>query len=125
MRAILTALSAATALATSGQPAAAQTPADRADVRCILVLTVAARDPKNANAAAQGVFYFVGKVDGKALTGRLDGLMLSESKGLTTKEAIQGELTRCGAELNQRSAALRAMSQRLQPAAAAAKPAAK
>ena len=116
MRAVLTALMSAALLAAMAPPVAAQTPTDKADVRCILVLTVAAREPKNTSAAQQGVFYFVGKIDGHAMTGKLDGLMVSESKALNSKEAIQQELTRCGAELNQRSNALRAMSQRLQAA---------
>ena len=122
MRAVLTALIALATLAATAPPAAAQSATDKADVRCILVLTVAAREPKNASAAQQGVFYFVGKIDGRAMSSKLDGLMLSESKTLTTAAAIQTELTRCGSELTQRSNALRAMSQRLQAAAQSAKP---
>ena len=125
MRAALTALIAAVTLTGVAAPAAAQTASDRADVRCILVLTVAARDPKDAPAARQGLFYFIGRVDGHGLTSKLESLMLSESTTLKTAPLIQAELTRCGQQLTQRSAALRAMSQRLQAAGQPATPPAK
>lgn len=124
MRAALTALIGAATLATFAPPAAAQTAVDRADVRCILVLTVVGRDPKQAAAAQQGTFYFVGRLDGRGATNRVEPLMLSEGKAITTQAQVQAELNRCGNELKTRSDGLRAMSQRLaaqtpRPAAAA------
>lgn len=125
MRAALTALITAVALSTLATPVAAQTAADRADVRCVLALTVAMREPKNAAAAQQGLYYFIGRLDGHGQTSKLDALMLAESKGMTTGPVIQTELTRCGQQLTQRSADLRAMSQRLQAASQPARSTAK
>lgn len=117
MRAALTAIFAVAAMTLAASPAAAQSAGDKAAVRCILVLTLAAREPQNAAAAQQGIYYFVGRLDGGAMTGKMETLMLNEGKALASEALIRGELTRCGGELTARTAALREMSQRLQAAA--------
>lgn len=114
MRVLLMALIGAASLLSTTAPAYAQTVADKADARCVIALTFAGRDPKDAPKAQQGIFYFLGKMEGRGATPRLEGLMLSESKTLNTGPLVQTELTRCGAELTRRATALGAMFQRLQ-----------
>ena len=114
MRVLLMALIGAASLLSTTAPAYAQTIADKADARCVIALTFAGRDPKDAPKAQQGIFYFLGKMEGRGATPRLEGLMLSESKTLNTGPLVQTELTRCGGELTRRATALGAMFQRLQ-----------
>jgi hypothetical protein len=121
MRSAATALIGALALAAAAQPAASQTAADKADARCILVLQLAARgDAKNKEPAVQGTFYYLGRLMAHGLSGKLEPLLLNEGKAITTGAAVQGELTRCGAELTAKSAELRTVFVNLQQAAAAA-----
>lgn len=114
-------LAIAGAVAVTAPPAVAQTPADRGDVRCLLVLQAVGRDPKQRDQAIQGIYYYLGKLNARGGLTRVEPLMLNEAKGLNAQQA-QAELTRCGVELNQQNGALRAMNDRLQAAAAAAAP---
>jgi hypothetical protein len=114
----------AATLISAGTPAAAQTAADKADTRCVLALVLAGRDPKATAEARQGTFYYLGKMDGRGATPKLEGLMAIEARTLNTPALVQAELTRCGGELTRRGSALAAMFQRLQAAAKAAQPAA-
>jgi hypothetical protein len=127
MRAILSGLIAAATLATAAAPAAAQTAADKGDARCILVLALASREPKNATAAGQGTFFFLGRMAARGTSARMGPIMIAESKTITTPAQVQAELTRCSAELNARNTELRGAMGQLQAAgkaaAAAAKPA--
>lgn len=131
MRRAVLALVAALTLSAVAPQAMAQTPTDRADVRCLLALTVAGRDPRNKEAAAAGTQYFMGRLDGRAIGAKLEPTMLAESKALNSGPAIQAELTRCAAQLNKRGAEMKATFQRLQaqagppPGAAPATPPAK
>lgn len=120
MRSAATAVIGALALAAIAPAASAQTAADKADARCILVLQLAARDAKNKDPAIQGTFYYLGRLTAHGLTGKLEPLLLNEGKTITTAAAAQGELTRCGAELTARGAELRAVFVNLQQAANAA-----
>ena len=114
MRALLMTLIGAAGLMSATPPAYAQTVADKADARCVIALTFAGRDPKDAPKAQQGIFYFLGKMEGRGSTPRLEGLMLSESKTLNTGPLVQAELTRCGGELTRRATAMGAMFKRPQ-----------
>ena len=129
MRAILSALIAAATLTTAAAPAAAQTVTDKGDARCILVLALASREPKNATAAGQGTFFFLGRLAGHGLSAKLGPILIAESKTITSPAQVQTELTRCSGELNARNTELRAAMTQLQKAgqaaAAAAKPPAK
>lgn len=102
------------ALALPAPAAFAQTPADRADVRCALVLTAVARDPKNRDSAIRGTFYYLGRLEGRGPAARLEALMLSEGRAMTSAQTAQSELTRCVAELNGRGAAFQATLRRVQ-----------
>jgi hypothetical protein len=123
MRAALIALAAAVALTSAG-PAPAQTPAERADARCILLLSVAARDPKNREKATQGAFYYLGKLAARGQGPRLEGLLGQEARAPMQAQQAQAELTRCGQELSTSNAQLGGAFRSLQASAAAPRPAA-
>ncbi|WP_293901161.1 hypothetical protein [Phenylobacterium sp.] len=123
MRSALLALIGVTALTGLAPPAAAQTVGDKADARCILVMTLAARDPKNREAAQEASYYFLGKLSGHSLSAKLAPIMLAEGKGITNAAQAQAELARCGQEMNTRTAELRATMVQMQQAAQAAQPA--
>lgn len=127
MQVILSAVAATVALTAVAAPAAAQTAGDKNDARCVLVLAVASREPKNAAAASQGSFYFLGRLAAHGMSGRMGPIMIAESKTITSPAQVQAELTRCSGELNARNTELRTAMGQLQQAgqAAAAKPAAK
>lgn len=120
MRALSVALIGAATLVSAAGPAAAQTAMDKADTRCLLALVLVGQDPKATAEARQGTFYYLGKMDGRGSTPRLESLMAAESRTLNTQPLVQAELTRCGAELSRRGSAFASMLQRLQAAAKAA-----
>lgn len=120
MRDMLSALIAAATLTTAAAPAAAQTATDKGDARCILVLTLASRDPKNAAAAGQGTFFFMGRLTAHGQSAKLGPIIIAESRTITSPAQVQTELGRCGAELNARNAELRAAMGELQKAGQAA-----
>lgn len=127
---ILAAATAATALS-NATPAAAQalTP-DAADTRCLMVLQVVGRDPKQAEQAAKGVYYYLGRISARGATARIEGLLKAEAPKMSPEQA-QTELARCGGELNNRTKEFQAVNQRLAaqfappPGKAAAPPAKK
>lgn len=106
-------LALAAAVAATSAPAWAQQPAaaDRADVRCLLVLEAVRRDPKQKEAADRGVYYYLGKLEARGGVARTDAVMVSEAKALSPQQA-QAELARCAAELNRAAQNLRAANQR-------------
>jgi hypothetical protein len=104
MRILLTAIA---FLAGTASPATAQTAIDRADARCILVLTLAARDPAQKEAAGRGQFYYYGRFASRSPTAKLGPILVDEAKVVTTPQKLQAELSRCGAELTAANASLR------------------
>jgi len=104
MRIVLTAIA---LLAGSISPATAQTVADRADARCILVLTLAARNPDQKEAAGRGQFYYYGRVASRGTAAKLGAILVAEAKLVTTPQKLQAELARCSAELTTANAGLR------------------
>ncbi|MBI1198150.1 MAG: hypothetical protein GC203_09835 [Phenylobacterium sp.] len=125
MRTALIALAAVTSAAAvaPAAPAAAQSAEALADVRCVLVLGVAARDPNQKQAAFQGTYYYLGRIDGRGLKPKLEALMKAEGKNIPGPDQLKAELTRCGGELRQRATDLQTTYQHLQAEAEAAKPA--
>lgn len=128
MRHPVLALAAVTALAGSAAPAFAQgSPADIADVRCMMVLQAVSRDPAQRDNAVRGLYYYMGKLGTRVPVARVEALMLAEGKKMGNAQQVQAELSRCGGELSQRSGEFQAMNQRLAkqfgppPAAAPAK----
>lgn len=104
---------------------------DAPDVRCLMVLQVIGRDPKQRDQAARGVFFYLGRLGARGPLSRVEPVVLAEGKKMNTPQILQSELARCGAELNQRGKELEALNQRLQkefgppPGAAKAAPPAK
>jgi hypothetical protein len=104
MRIVLTALA---LLVGSINPAIAQSVADRADARCILVLTLAARNPDQKEAAGRGQFYYYGRIAARGTAAKLGAILVAEAKTVTTPQKLQAELARCSAELIVANAGLR------------------
>ncbi|MBL8553672.1 MAG: hypothetical protein JNL41_05290 [Phenylobacterium sp.] len=117
-------LAAAAALCAPAAPAAAQSPADSADVRCLMVLQVVGRDPKQAEQAAKGIFFYLGRLSARGPVSRLEPLLKAEAMKLTPAQG-QVELTRCGGELNGRGGELQAVNRRLAASVAPKPPPAK
>jgi len=107
-------LALAAALAAPAAPAVAQTPDDRSDVRCLLVLQAIARDPKQKENAGRGVYFYMGRLAARGGLVRVEPLMLSEARAISSAAQVQAELTRCAAELTKRTAEMQAANQRLQ-----------
>jgi hypothetical protein len=124
MRTALAIMAMASTVVAAAPPAAAQSAADHADVRCVLVLGVVGRDPDQRPAALQGTFYFLGRLQAHGMTPKLQELMRAEGQAITSQQQAQSELDRCGRELRQSTNALEAAYKALQPATPAA-PAAK
>jgi hypothetical protein len=113
MRTAALILAAAAACAGVAAPAAAQAPsADQADTRCLMVLQFVARDPKQSDQAAKGIYYYLGRMGSRGPLARIEGLMKAEAPKMTPQQA-QAELARCGTELNRRSQEFQAINQRL------------
>lgn len=124
MRSSLIALCVGISFAGMAGSAAAQSAGDKADARCLMVLQAVARDPKQQDAAARGVFFFLGKIASRGAVARVEPIMLAEARAMTTQPQIQAELSRCGQELQARSKDFQTVNQALQAKAAAARPAA-
>ncbi len=115
MRPFALALAAGAMLAGLAPTAFAQAPAsDAGDVRCLMVLQAVGNDPKQRDAAARGVYYYLGRLSARGPVARLEASMLAEGRKMNAPAAVQAELSRCGAELNQRTGELQAINQRLQ-----------
>lgn len=114
----------AAALVAASQPAFAQVQADRDDTRCVLVMNLLAQDQQQQGPASMGLFYFLGRIDARGSTDKLEGLLKTEQKSLETEATFKAEFARCGDVMTKRSAALNAMYQRLDAAEKAAHPAA-
>lgn len=115
-------IAAAAALSGIATPVSAQTAGDRADTRCILVLQLVGRDPKNKEAATQGIFYYLGRLQARGFSGKLDALMLAEAAAIQSQQQAQSEVSRCNTELTAHSLDLKNAFQRLQQQAQAARP---
>jgi hypothetical protein len=116
MRCALIALAGAVAL-TGAAPAFAQNAPDRADARCILVLSLAAREPKNREKVSEGIFYFLGKLTARGQGARLTSVLAQEAKSPINAQQAQAELNRCGQELTRSSAQLNGAFKTLQASA--------
>jgi hypothetical protein len=105
---------AAAVLAGVASPALAQSAADTADVRCMMVLQAISRDPAQREQAGRGLFYYVGRVTARGPLARIEPMMIAEGKKMSTPQQVQAELARCGAELNKNGGELQAINQKLQ-----------
>ena len=114
MRYAALAFMAAAVLTGAASPALAQSAADAADVRCMMVLQALSRDPAQREQAGRGLFYYIGRVTARGPLARIEPMMIAEGKKMSTPQQIKTELARCGAELNQNGGELQAINQRLQ-----------
>lgn len=129
----LTALGlAAAALISAAAPAAAQPAAgaDQLDARCVLIMNFISQSAEQKAAAGMATFYFLGRIDSRGATSKLQSLLVSERAAVDSEEKFKAELARCGDIMTKRTAELNAMYKRLQdaepkPAAPAATPPAK
>ena len=120
MRSYQAAILSVLALVGAASPAGAQTVGDKADARCVLVLAVAAQDPKNKEAANTGSFFYLGRLNAHGLSAKLGATLIAESKTITSPDQVKAELARCGNELNARGGEMRAAMGQLQQAGKAA-----
>ena len=107
-------------LSGAAAPAMAQS-TDAADVRCLMVLQVVGNDPKQAEQAARGVYFYLGRLTSRGPVSRVEGLIKAEAAKLPPQQA-QAELQRCGAELNNRTQELRTVNTRLAASAPPRRP---
>jgi len=127
MRNVVLSLTAAIALAAVAPPALAQAPggSEQADTRCLLMLQLIARDPKQAERASKGMYFYLGRLTARGPTARLEGLLKAEAAKMPQQQQVQAELQRCSGELNARTQEYQAVGKRLSAAARAAAPPAK
>jgi hypothetical protein len=76
------------------------------------MLQAVSRDPKQAEQAAKGVYFYLGRLTARGPVSRLEPLIKAEASKLGPAQA-KAELGRCGAELTSRSRELQAVNQRL------------
>jgi hypothetical protein len=81
--------------------------ASRADVRCVVAFSALLKNPTYKDAAGAGLFYFVGRLDGREPSLDLSAAMTREIATMQTAD-YASEAQRCGAELKARNEALKA-----------------
>lgn len=89
------------ARAQAAQPASG----DEADVRCVAALSYivsTTTDEKTKSGLAAGVFYFIGKFDGRKSDRDLEAAIRAQLPALAQAGLMQSELVRCGGELQKR-----------------------
>lgn len=120
---ILLAIATAATLAVPAAPAMADVVSDKADVRCLLVLRFAARDPKAREMAARGGHYYMGRLAARGPVARLEPVIVGEGRAMNSAAAAQAEFQRCAEELQANQAQFQALDQKIagvRPAAPAA-----
>ncbi|MGZ5994030.1 MAG: hypothetical protein ACXWKX_20450 [Caulobacteraceae bacterium] len=106
-------LAAALALAAMGGEArAADEGATGADLRCVSVFAALVNSPQYRQGAAAGIYYYVGRIEGRDPTFDL-GKGLNEVRS-SLEGRFQSEAQRCGAEFKAKHEALKAIGGQLQ-----------
>lgn len=101
---------AAALLALSASVGSAQTPdVTRMDLRCVLALSALLQNPAYKDGAAAGLFYYVGKIDGRDPAFDLAAGLRREASYMQASDWAK-EAQRCGAEVKARNEALKTMS---------------
>ena len=80
-----------------------------ADLRCVLAFTVLMNNPTYHDAAASGIFYYVGRLEGRDPAFDL-GKGLKQIRSVMQASQYADEAKRCGAELKAKNQALMAMN---------------
>jgi hypothetical protein len=99
------------AMAVAGLAGAAQADewATGADVRCVVAFTALVNNPTYRDAAASGIFYYVGRLEGRDPTLDL-AKALRQVRGAMQTSQYGSEAQRCGAELKAKNDELKAMA---------------
>ena len=80
-----------------------------ADLRCVVVFSAMVNNPAYKDAAASGIFYFVGRLEGRdPAYDQAKGLRMARTAMQTNEYAAEAK--RCGAELKDKNDALKTMS---------------
>ena len=93
-------------------PASADDAAMASDVRCVVAMSALLQNPQYAQGAAAGVFYFVGRIEGRDPAYDLAQAMRRQFWRMGPG-AIADEARRCGDYVKERNEALKAMGQTL------------
>lgn len=114
MRRVACLLALTAGVAAAAGPVAAQAPltADQADVRCLMVMQVVARDPKVKEQGTKGVIFYTGRLSGRGAMSRIEAIIKAEAAKMSPQQA-KAELQRCSNDLNARGQELNAVNQRL------------
>ncbi|MBX3485579.1 hypothetical protein [Phenylobacterium sp.] len=112
MRALI-AIAAAATVTLPAAPAAADAVSDKADVRCMLVLRFAARDPKAREMAVRGAHYYMGRLAARGPVARLEPVMAGEGRSMNSAAVAQAEFQRCAEELQKNQTEFQALDQKL------------
>lgn len=114
MRRVACLLALTAGVAAAAGPVAAQAPltADQADVRCLMVMQVVARDPKVKEQGTKGVIFYTGRLSGRGAMSRIEAIIKAEAAKMSPQQA-RAELQRCSNDLNARGQELNAVNQRL------------
>ena len=105
----VSAILAAMAVAGSAGVARADEWATGADLRCVVAFSALVSNPTYKDAAASGIFYFLGRLEGRDPTYDLAKGLGMVRRGMQANE-YGAEARRCGAELKDKNDALKAMS---------------
>lgn len=93
-------------------PASADEAAMASDVRCVVAMSALVQNAQYAQGAAAGLFYFVGRIEGRDPAYDL-GQAIRRQVGRMGPSAIADEARRCGDYVKGRNEALKAMGQTL------------
>ncbi|HEV2531602.1 hypothetical protein [Phenylobacterium sp.] len=102
----LTILTASLAIAAIAGVAEAQD-ASRSDMRCVVAFSRLLQTPAYKDAAGAGMFYYIGRLDGREPGLDLAAAMRREIANMATADYTT-EAQRCGAELKARNEAVKA-----------------
>lgn len=103
-----TILIAALALAGVSTAAHAEDDPNRDDVKCVLAMSAMLKLPQYASAGATGLFYYVGRIEGRSPGYDLEHALRKEG-GDMQRNDYRAEMERCGAALAAKNAQLKGM----------------
>jgi len=84
--------------------------ANRADVRCMLTMTLIMRDEAYKQSAAVGLYYFAGRLEARDPSVDMTQAMRREASRMQNSE-WKGEIQRCGAEVQAKTKAFEDMKE--------------
>lgn len=115
----LTAIACAALALSAGAASAEDLPGDdaaatRADVKCVLAMSAMLRDPQYKDGATAGLFYYLGRLDGRHPSFEL-GPALKRAAGDMQLSEYASQGRRCGAEVRARNEALKQAGEAIRP----------